>query len=108
MRIVGTDERLQGFGICFLCQDYISIGEGQNIAINTGYEFDPDFQSPLVGDKYCCGSCARALADTMGWVSPDAVKELKQRALSAEQRLQVVTDSVKSLNVGLYDIAAKS
>lgn len=99
MRIVSADERLGGFGVCFLCEQYISIVEGQNIAIDTGYEFDPDFQTNLAGDKYCCGSCARTLASTLDWVSPESVEALKVRTKLAEENLNGLLESVKSLKL---------
>lgn len=97
MRIVPADERLEGFGVCFLCEQYISVVDGQNIAIKTDYEFDPDFQTNLTGPKYCCGSCARTLASTIDWVSPDSVKALKVRTALAEENLNGLLESVKNL-----------
>lgn len=101
MRIVPADERLEGFGVCFLCEQYISVADGQNIAIKTDYEFDPDFQTNLTGPKYCCGSCARTLAATLDWVSPDNVKALRERARLAEENLRELLDSVNKIKVGV-------
>jgi len=97
MRIMGTEERLEGFGVCFLCEQYIAVNDAANIAINTGYEFDPDWQDNLTGAKYCCGSCARSLAATVGWVAPDTAAALLYRAEQAEQKLAGILENIQTL-----------
>lgn len=90
MEIVNPDHRLHGAGMCFLCEK--AIDHPKEKAIRTGHEYDPMFQSPLVGDKYVCQSCAETLALTLGWATPEVVELAKADAAFNELRFRQLVE----------------
>ena len=99
MRIVDPGERLHGAGLCFLCEEYINIAEAGNLAIDTARDFDPPFQTPLAGQKYICGSCARGLAHIIGWVKPEEADALRERAITAEEKNAAILHNIETLKL---------
>ena len=85
MEVVRPEHRLDGQGLCFICEK--AIDHPREAAIRTGHDFDPLFHTPLVGDKYICQSCAEDGAAALGWISPDKAGSLQHDAETARMRL---------------------
>lgn len=86
MNVVDPNHRLDGQGLCFICEK--AIDHPKEKAIRTGHDFDPLFHTPLAGDKYVCQGCAETLAMTLGYISPDQAEVLKEAAAFSELRLR--------------------
>lgn len=68
MQLVEDGQPIMGNGLCFLCETQC---DRRFAVINTGYHFDPDYHSPLVGPKYVCEFCAGELGRLVGLVKPE-------------------------------------
>lgn len=85
MDVVRPEHRLDGQGLCFICEK--AIDHPREAALRTGHDFDPMFHTPLVGDKYLCQGCAENAAAALGWISPENAGALKHDAETARVRL---------------------
>lgn len=86
MEVVRPEHRLNGQGLCFICEK--AIDHPKEKAIRTGHDFDPLFQTPLAGDKYVCESCADTLAQTLGYISPGTAEMLIRQGEDNANRLR--------------------
>lgn len=85
MDVVRPEHRLDGQGLCFICEK--AIDHPREAAIRTGHDFDPLFHTPLVGDKYLCQGCAEGGAAALGWISPAKAMQLHAEAENAKVQL---------------------
>lgn len=63
MQLVEDGQHMDGNGLCFLCETAV---DRRQAVVNTRFPFDPDFHHPLVGMKYVCEHCVRAMAELLG------------------------------------------
>lgn len=96
MNVVDPNHRLDGQGLCFICEK--AIDHPKEKAVRTGHDFDPLFHTPLAGDKYLCQGCIETSASTLGWISPDQAEVLKEAAAFAETRFHQLRELAGALS----------
>lgn len=96
MNVVDPNHRLDGQGLCFICEK--AIDHPKEKAVRTGHDFDPLFHTPLAGDKYLCQGCIETSASTLGWISPDQAEVLKEAAAFAKTRFRQLQELAGALS----------
>lgn len=103
MRIVEDNHPLEGAGLCFICET--AIARDHQSVLDTGYTFDPPFQTQLTGQKYICQPCAETIAYSIGYVSTADVANAKHAINTIKAQIQEVADSVSGLASALVQEA---
>lgn len=96
MRLLKPDERLGGYGACFICETFIARDNTSQGAVDTGIPFDPPFVHPLAGDKVVCLNCVNELGYAVGMVRGEDVAAAKIAQEQSRHRLSELVGMVKS------------
>ena len=102
MRLLKPEERLGGFGLCFICETFISRDNPSQGAVDTGIPFDPPFRHPLAGDKVLCMNCSQEAGMAVGMVRGEDVaaaqvllEEYRRQLSELRGQVQGLLDSAK-------------